>query len=109
MLEDETRVCWQNWSRVGAAWDGDAFAGAYGLSATRAAHAGMKHVKVENSTLWFTLLCAQSLVPATCPRPRDIANHTNSDSSPFRDELSLLDRPKVAEEWSDALLCCVHS
>ena len=48
-------------ARVSAQLWGDTFARAYALCATRAAHPGMKHVKVENSTLWSTLLW--------CPKP----------------------------------------
>lgn len=69
----------------------------------------MKRVKVENSTLWFDAVYAPSLVPAKAARRRPGESSESSDLAPFRDELSLPERAKVAEEWSDALLCCTHS
>src|SRR6476660_5891097 len=77
--------------------------------AVRGAHPEVKQVKVENSTLWSAVVHAQSLGAPTEPPPRGTANHQRFVSAPFRDELSLLERPKVAEEWSDALLCSTNS
>ena len=96
-------------ARVGTALDGDKFrspiAERFFLRGTHRS-AGMKRIKVENSTLWFVAVHAQSLAAATCPPPTATANHHHSDSTSFRDELSLLDRAKVAGEYSNALLCC---